>query len=68
MGVLKKNQKKNQNTPRPSEHPPVVGSNNVGIDVDVILEKKIITKDQPPPTINSNILLGIKTFRWDQRL
>ena len=39
MGVLKKNQKKNQNTPRPSEHPPVVGSkNHSGIDVDVILD------------------------------
>ena len=30
MGVLKKN----QNTPRPSEHPPVMGSI---IDVDVVL-------------------------------
>ena len=67
MGVLKKNQKKNQNTPRPSEHPPVVGSkNHSGIDVDVILDFFLIAKDQPPPT--SNILLGINTFRWDQRL
>ena len=42
MGVLKKN----QNTPRPSENPPV-------IDVDVILgncTKLFVTKDQPPPT------------------
>ena len=68
MGVLKDNQKKNQNTPRPSEHPPVVGSKNViqVIDVDVILGNFLITQDQPPRT--SNILLGINTFRWDQRL
>ena len=52
MGVLKKN----QNTPRPSEHSPVMGQKcHSFIDVDVILgncTKRFVTKDQPPPTSN----------------
>ena len=53
MGILKKN----RNTPRPSEHPPVIGSkvSFMYIDIDVILgncTKLFVTKDQPPPTSN----------------
>ena len=55
---------KNQNTPRPSEHPPVMVSKvliHSCKDVDVILgncTKLFVTKDQLPPT--SNIPSGHK--------
>ena len=63
--------KKSQNTPRPSEHPPVMGS-KVSFRYRCrrfpgkLYKTLCVAKDQPPPT--SNIPLGIKTFRWDQRL
>ena len=65
---------KSEHAPRPSEHPPVMGSKVSfryrSSDVDVVLgncTKLFVTKDQHPPTSNSHSGHK-KRFRWDQGL